>query len=360
MARLLKKRSKKAGLPPGSLIHIGEPKTEKVKLTIYRFNEAHLEEKEVESVSDGVAFCKSLKDFSFVTWINVDGLHDVELIHQLGEAFGVHPLIQEDILNTDQRPKLEDFGEYLYLVLKMLSYQKEKNHRIFIEQVSFILKPGLVISFQEEKKQDVFEPVRDRIRNSKGLIRKMGSDYLMYSLMDAIVDNYFIILENMEEQIEGVEKAFLSHQSNHILEHIHHLKKEMIILRKAVWPLRDVLSTLAREGSSLIQSTTQMYVRDIYDHAIQVIEVIESFRDIISEMLEVHLSTLSNRMNSIVKVLTMITTVFMPLSFIAGVYGMNFRHMPELEWRWGYPVVLGAMLFAGACMFIFFKKKKWV
>ncbi len=360
MARLLKKRSKKAGLPPGSLIHIGEPKTEKVKITLFRFNEVHVEEKEVDSVSECIEFCKSLKDFSLITWINVDGLHDIELIHQLGDAFGVHPLIQEDILNTDQRPKLEDFGEYIYLVLKMLSHRKEKNHSIFIEQVSFILKPGLVISFQEEKTQDVFEPVRDRIRNSKGLIRKMGSDYLMYSLMDAIVDHYFIILENMEEQIEGIEKAFLSSQPNHTLEHIHHLKKEMIILRKAVWPLRDVLGTLGREGSALIQSTTQMYVRDIYDHTVQVIEVIESFRDIISEMLEVHLSRLSHRMNSVVKVLTMITTVFMPLSFMAGVYGMNFRHMPELDWKWGYPSVLGVMVIATIGMLIYFKKKKWV
>lgn len=363
MAKFIKKRSPKAGLLPGSLLHIGEKKTHEIKLTISSYNETFYEEKELKSVDEYVSFFRDLSlrvEKPFISWVNVDGVHDPSVVKTLSDIFGVHPLIQEDILNTDQRPKIEDYGNYLYLVLKMLSLNRNKRNGIQIEQVSLIIFQNVVVSFQEEKIGDVFDSIRDRIKNSKGLIRKEGADYLAYSLIDTIVDNYFIILENIEEQIESVEKIFLSNHANHTFEHIHHLKKEMIILRKAVWPLRDVLSALGREGSSLIRPTTQMYLRDVYDHAIQVIEVIETFRDVVSEMLEVHLSTLSHKMNSIVKILTMITTVFMPLSFIAGVYGMNFKHMPELGWKWGYPLVLGVMVAATICMVFYFKKKKWV
>lgn len=363
MHKLLKKRSKKAGLLPGSLLHIGEQKTHDVKITIVSYNESLYEEKELTSIEDYVSFFRTLSlrtEKPFVSWVNVDGVHDANIVKTLGDIFGVHPLVQEDILNTDQRPKMEDYGNYLYIVLKMLSLNGEKKNGIQIEQVSLVIFSNIVVSFQEEKIGDVFNPVRDRIKNSKGLIRKMGADYLAYSLLDAIVDNYFIILETLGDKIESLEEEVVECPSPHTLRSMYHIKREMIFLRKSVWPLREVVSTLTREESSLIQSHTRMYLRDIYDHVIQVIDVIETFREMIAEMLEIYLSSISNKLNSVMKVLTIIATIFMPLTFIASIYGMNFKHMPELNWIWGYPLVLGVMMVTGIFMLRYFKRKEWL
>jgi magnesium transporter len=354
MPKLVKKRSTKAGLPPGTLIHIGEKKTEEIKITIMDYDESQFQEKEAKSFDE----CFPYKGRPTVTWINVDGIHQVETLEKLGECFGLHPLTLEDILNTDQRPKMEDFGDYMYIVLKMFSYE-DKTNEILIEQVSLILGPNFVLSFQEDV-GDVFDPIRERIRNGKGKIRKMGADYLVYALLDAIVDNYFIILENIGEQIEFIEEKLVINPASETLHTIHNLKREMLLLRKSVWPLREVISGMERGESSLIKGTTKIYLRDVYDHNIQIIDTIETLRDMLSGMLDIYLTSISNRLNAVMKVLTIIATIFMPLTFLAGIYGMNFKYMPELEWKWGYPLILLVMSTIGISMLFYFKRKKWL
>jgi magnesium transporter len=350
----MKKRSKKAGLPPGSLIHIGERKAEELKITIIDYDEARFEEREAKTIEE----CLLFKDQPTVTWINIEGLHEVQVLERLGECYGIHPLVLEDILNTDQRPKMEDYGKYLYIVLRMLD-GSQKNDGINTEQVSLILGSNFVLSFQEAG-GDVFDPVRDRIRNNKGRIRKMGADYLAYTLLDAIVDNYFIILERMGEKIEVLEEKVVTLPIPDTLKLIHHLKREMIFLRKAVWPLREVIGGLERGESPFMSESTKVYLRDVYDHTIQVIDTVETFRDMVSSMLDIYLSSVSNRLNSVMKVLTIIATIFMPLTFIVGIYGMNFKYMPELEWRWGYFAILLFMFGVGIFMVLYFKKRKWL
>jgi magnesium transporter len=354
MPRLIKKRSKKAGLPPGTLIHVGEKKAETPKITIMDYDEVHFQEKETKTIEE----CFVFKEQPTVTWINIDGLHQVEILEKLGDCYGLHPLVLEDILNTDQRPKMEDYGEYVYIVLRSLDYNAQGNE-IESEQISLILGPNFVFSFQE-KEGDTFHPIRERIRNGKGRTRKMGADYLAYALLDSTVDHYFIILEKLGDKIEFLEEKLVTHPTPKTLQTIHDLKKEMIFLRKAVWPLREVVGSLERGESSLIQSSTRVYLRDLYDHTIQVIDNIETFRDMVSGILDIYLSSVSNRLNSVMKVLTIIATIFMPLTFLAGIYGMNFKYMPELEWRWGYPVIWLVMVGIGVFMLVYFRKKKWL
>ncbi len=354
MPKFIKKRSKKVGLPPGTLVHIGEKKTEKVRITIIDYDEANFEEKEIKTVEE----CFPFKDKTTVTWINIDGIHDIKIIEKIGKHFDLHPLILEDIVNTGQRPKIEDFEDYLFIVLKMLYYH-EKEDEIQAEQVSLILGSNFVISFQE-REGDVFNPIRERIRNGKGHIRKMGADYLTYTLIDTIVDNYFISLEKLGEKMESMEEELVTNSTPETPQAIHHLKREMIFLRKSVWPLREVVNHLERGESTLIHGSTGVYLRDVYDHTIQVIDTIETSRDILSGMLDIYLSSVSNRMNQIIKVLTIIATIFMPLTLIAGIYGMNFEYMPELGWRWGYPVVLLVMVVVGISMFVYSRRKKWL
>lgn len=354
MPKFIKKRSKKAGLPPGTLIHIGERKTEKIKITIMDYDETQFQVKETETLEE----CYPFKDRPTIAWINIDGIHEIETLEKLGDCFNLHPLTLEDILNTDQRPKIEDFGEYIFIVLKML-YPDNNNSEILTEQISLVLGQNFVISFQE-REGDIFNSVRERIRSGKGRIRKMGADYLVYSLLDSIIDNYFIILEKLGEKIELLEEKLISHPVPETLNSMHKLKREMIFLRRSVWPLREVIVGLERGESSLIKGSTRIYLRDVYDHTIQVIDTIETFRDILSGMLDIYLSSVSNRMNAIMKVLTIIATIFMPLTFIAGIYGMNFKYMPELEWRLGYPVILLTMVSIGILMLVFFRRKKWL
>ncbi|TAL23038.1 MAG: magnesium/cobalt transporter CorA [Nitrospirae bacterium] len=355
MPELIKKRSRKAGLPPGSLIHIGDKKKEEVKITVIDYDEGSFQEKAIAEIQE----CFTFKDKPTVTWINVDGIHKVEIPEKLGECYGFHPLIIEDILNSDQRPKMEDFGDYIYIVLKMLNLDSRTNN-IISEQISLILGPNFVISFQEGHEGDVFNPVRERLRTGKGKTRKMGADYLAYSLIDSIVDNYFIILEKLGEKIEFLEERLVTNPTGNVLREIHSLKREMLFLRKSVWPLREVISAMAKGESALIHPSTGIYLRDIYDHTIHVVDTIETFRDMVSGMLDIYLSSISNRMNAVMKVLTIIATIFMPLTFLAGVYGMNFKHMPELEWKFGYPMIVVVMLIVAVIMLFFFRKKKWL
>ena len=355
MAKLIKKRSKKAGLPPGTLVHIGEKKAEEPKMTLIDYDEAHFQEREVKAAEE----CFAFREKPTVTWINVEGLHQVETVEKLGECYGFHPLVLEDIVNTDQRPKMEIYGDYVYIVLKML-YGSDPKRLVETEQVSLILGSNFVISFQEGTEGDVFDPVRERIRSGKGLIRKMGSDYLAYCLVDTIVDNYFLILENLGEKIELLEEELVVHPTTTTIQEIQKFKNEMILVRRVVWPLREVISGLGRKESPLIKETTEIYLRDVYDHTVQVMDTIEVYREMLSGMLDIYLSSVSNRLNSVMKVLTIIATIFMPLTFIAGIYGMNFKYMPELEWRWGYPAVWIIVVIIGISMMIYFKKKKWL
>jgi len=354
MSKFVKKSSNKRGLSPGTVVYVGEEKTEKVKITVMDYHETHFVEQELTKVEECIPF----KAKPTVTWINIDGIHEVDIIEKIGKDFDLHPLLLEDIVNTGQRPKIEDFGPYLFIVLKMLFYD-DQEEEVNAEQVSIILGENFVISFQE-RKGDVFNPIRERIRNAKGRIRKMGADYLAYALLDAIVDGYFTILEKIGEDVENKEEDLVIHPKPATLQKIHNLKRETIFLRKSVWPLREVINGLQRGESALIQDTTQMYLRDVYDHTIQVIDTVETFRDILSSMLDLYLSSISNNMNEVMKVLTIFAAIFIPLTFIAGVYGMNFKYIPELEWQWGYPLVWLIMLAVGVSMLAYFRKKKWI
>jgi magnesium transporter len=354
MARQARKRSQKPGSSPGSLIHVGERRVEKARISVIDYDETNFLEKDITNVEESFAF----RDTATVTWINIDGVHDAEIIERIGGHFGIHSLILEDMMNTSQRPKLEDLGETLFLVIRMISLDKERQD-IVSEQLSLVIGRNFVLSFQEEP-GDMFDPVRERIRKGKGRIRKMGPDYLAYALIDAVVDHYFFVLEQLGERIEVLEEGLIANPRAETLREIHALKREMIFLRKSVWPLREVVSGLERAESDLVKPTTNIFLRDVYDHTIQVIDNIETFRDMLSGMLETYLSSVSYRMNEVMKILTIIATIFIPLTFIAGVYGMNFKFMPELEWRWGYYFVWGVMIAVGVIMLAFFRRRKWL
>lgn len=354
MLRLIKGRAKNVGLPPGTLVHTGEKTTGKVRISIIDYTESTFVEKKVDTIEE----CFPFKDTPSKTWINIDGVHQLDIIQKIGEHFDLHPLLLEDIVNTEQRPKMEDFDKYIFIVLKMLDYDNIQ-HQINNEQLSLILGENFVISFQE-REGDIFNAVRERIRNGKGRIRKMGSDYLAYALIDSVVDHHFIVIEKIGDRIEEIEEELVSDPNMKTVTAIHHLKREMIFLRKSVWPLREVVSSLERGESKLIKKITLRFIRDVYDHTIQIIDTIETFRDMLSGMLDLYLSSISNRMNEVMKVLTIMATIFIPLTFIAGIYGMNFSYMPELQWQMGYPVVIFSMLIIVLIMLFYFRKKTWL
>jgi len=352
--RLLKRTSAKAGLPPGTLLHVGEEKTHTVNISVIDYAPDHMDEKATATIEDCIAF----KGRPSVTWINVNGIHDVSVIEAIGKAFDLHPLLLEDVMHTGQRPKMDNYETHLFVVLKMVKC-REDHEEIDVEQISIVIGSGYVISFQEWE-GDVFNPVRERIRNGKGRIRLMGNDYIAYALIDAVVDHYFLALERIGEVIEGFEDQVLTDPGPETRQEIQQAKRDMVFFRKSVWPLREAVGVLEREDSPLITESVRPYLRDIYDHTIQVIDTIETFRDLISGTLDVYLSSVSNRMNEVMKVLTIIATIFIPLTFLAGIYGMNFKYMPELEWHWGYFVIWGIMGLLTAVMLIGFKRKKWL
>jgi magnesium transporter len=334
-------------------VHVGEESHEPVKSSVIKYDEANFEERAVGKVEE--AF--KLRSKSSVVWLNIDGVHQPEIIEQVGKSFGLHPLVAEDIASTGQRPKMEDFDDYIFVVVRMFKFDEEGETKS--EQISIILGADFVISFQE-REGDVFDAIRERLRNNKGKIRKLGADYLAYALIDAIVDNYFMILENLGEAVEDIEDRLVTNPTSETLQTIHDLKREMIFLRKSVWPLREVINRMERSESPLINKSTFVYLRDVYDHTIQIMDAVDTFRDMLSGMLDIYLSSVSNRMNEVMKVLTIIATIFIPLTFVAGIYGMNFKHMPELDLTWGYPAVLILMLSIAVVMLIYFRKKKWL
>ncbi len=354
MPKFIKRRSTKSGLAPGTLIHIGEKRTEKTKITLIKYDETSFQEKEIGTAEE----CFSLEDARTIKWINVDGIHEIDIISKIGNHYNLHPLTLEDILNTDQRPKIDDYEDYIFIVLKMFYYLEEVNE-LAVEQISLIFRPGIVISFQE-REGDVFNPIRERMRNTKSKITKNGSDYLAYALIDAIVDHYFVILERLGEKIEFLQEQLVSEPSEKTLRNIHQLKREMIFLRRSAWPLREIINKMEREDSPLIQESTTIYIRDVYDHVMQVIDTIETYREMVSGMIDIYLTSMSNKLNEVMKVLTIIATIFIPLTFICGIYGMNFQYMPELKWHWGYFAVLALMASIVIIMLIYFKKNKWI
>ena len=354
MSRTHIKLSRKAGAPPGTLIHIGEQQIDQARLTLVNYDSGTLEERRVDTLDEALTLCTGDR----LTWLNIDGIHDVELIGRLGRHFNIHPLTQEDILNTTHRPKFEEFDHYAYIVLKMLRYDSGSG-RVLTEQVSLILTERVLISLQEAQ-GDVFEPVRARMQKSRGRIRSAGCDYLAYALIDAIVDHYFTILEQIGIQIEAIEDQTLSNPTPAVLQRIHTMKREILYLRKQIWPLREVVGTMTKEEPVLIKDETMIFLRDVHDHTIQILETIESQRDLLAGLLDLYMTGMSNRMNEIMKVLTIIATLFIPMTFIAGVYGMNFKYMPELEWPWGYGLTWGVMIAMAITMVVYFKKRKWL
>jgi magnesium transporter len=342
-------------LPPAPVTQEDERKPERPRITVIDYDEYHYHEAEIKDVNE----CFIFKEKPTVTWINIDGLRQVDILEKLGTCYGIHPLVLEDIL-TDQRPKIEDYESYIFIVLKMVYYdEKKEEDTVDFDQVSLIFGENFVISFKE-KEVDVFDPMRERLRTGKGRIRRLGTDYLAYSMIDAIVDHYFVIMEKLGERFEDIEDAVVANPDPSTLPEIYNLKRDMLFLRKSVWPLREAISKMQRLDSPLISEATKIYLRDVYDHTIQVIENIETFRDMSASLLETYLSSLSNRLNEIMKVLTIISTIFIPLTFITGIYGMNFDYMPELRSSWGYPAVVTILFVAALTMLFYFKKRRWL
>ena len=354
MPKHVKRRSQKAGLPPGSLIYTGDKGEAKTRITLTDYDEQGLRSREITSLDE----CPTLPERSGVTWIDVSGISQVGHLERLGECFKLHPLVLEDILNVDQRPKVEDYEDYLFIVIKAISSKPEIDE-IVAEQISLILGANYVLSFHENS-EDLFKPVRERLLTAKGRIRKAGADYLAYALMDLIVDNYFVTLEQFGEQVEFMEDEVVRQPMPATLQTVHHLKNHMIILRRSLWPLREVIARLERRESPLISEATAVFFKDVYDHTIIAIDTVETYRDILSGLLDIYLSSVSNRMNEIMKVLTIIATIFMPLTFLAGVYGMNFKYMPELQWHYAYFGLWAIMILLAGCMVLYFKKRKWI
>jgi magnesium transporter len=293
-----------------------------------------------------------------VTWINIDGLGDLSVLRILGERFNLHPLALEDVLDTGQRPKVEQYDDYLFIVAKMIYLDKEKE--IGAEQVSMFLGNSFLITLQEEPDRDVFEPVRARIRSGKGRIRKAASDYLAYALLDSIIDHYFPVLESIGTEIDTIEDELVDNPLVRPVGSLHEHKRTLTQIRRMVWPLRDVTNLLLHEDPGLIRAETKVYLRDCYDHSVQLMDVVESYRDVLSGLTEIHISSIGLRTNEIMRILTVISATFIPLTFIAGLYGMNFHYMPELTKPWGYFACLGTMFLIAAGQIIYFKKRHWL
>ena len=354
MTRFVKGSSAKTGTAPGTLIHVGEVSVAPVRISVMAYDEEACVERTAETADD----CRAYRDTKATAWISVDGVHRVDAVARIGEHFGLHALVLEDVLNTNQRPKLDLMEGYMYVVCRMLTWD-EASGDIRSEQLSLILGPHYVLSFHE-RPGEVFDPLRDRIRRGVGRIRKSGSDYLAYALLDVVVDNYFVVLERLDDQIEDLETRLVASPTTAMLGQLNRLKRQALFLRKSVWPLREVIASLQRRDSPLIAESTALYLRDLYDHVIHVIDTIETLRDMLSGMLDVYLSGVSNRMNQVMKVLTVISTIFIPLTFLVGVYGMNFKHMPELDFQYGYGVLWGVMLAVSVLLVAFFRRKQWL
>lgn len=349
-----KRIRKKTGLPPGSIIYTGGEKLHSPEITLFKFNTEFYEERNATAGEN----LKLQVSEDTVTWININGVHDTELISKFENDFDIHSLLLEDIANVNQRPKIDSYGDYLFFSLKMLSYNNETKE-VDNEQVSFVLGKNFLISFQE-KPGDVFDNVRERIRNNQGKVRHKQADYLCYTLIDLIVDYYFHIIEIIGDEIDELEDIILINPHQENLQAIQNNKKQLLLLRKAIFPLREAIYKLVKNEYQLVETKTVKYFNDVYDHTVQIIETIESQRDMNSGLKDIYLSGVSMQMNKIMQVLTLIATIFIPLTFIVGIYGMNFEYMPELSWRYGYFIIIGIMFTISVFLIIFFKKKRWI
>jgi len=344
-------KPKDIGAPPGTLFYTGE-QSGKIKITLIEFTEELFFEKEFHDISECLHEVKE----NTVKWINVEGVHNIALIEKIGKLYNLHPLTLEDIVHIEQRPKFEDYDHYLLAVLKMITY-KEKSQ---VEQLSLVLLENTVISFQEPQGGDAFDIIRTRLRQAKGRVRKLGADYLFYALMDAVVDWYFNALEKIGDKVAEIEEDIIRRPKPDTMRHLYDLKREIIYLRKQIWPVRDLVSNLIRSDSKFITSNTQLFLRDLQDHSTRIIDTVETYRDLLSGMMDIYLSNNANKMNEVMKVLTIMSSIFIPVTFIAGVYGMNFEFMPELKSPYGYAIVWGVMLGVMGMMFFYFKKRKWL
>jgi magnesium transporter len=344
--------SQNIGSPPGTLFYNGEVRNEPIKITLIEFNETEFFEDEYYNLEDCISHVKP----NMVKWINVAGIHNTDIVEGIGKIYDIHPLTLEDIVHIDQRPKFEDFDHYVIAIMKMISYSSQVDS----EQLAIILSENTVISFQEPQGGDAFDIIRNRLRTSKGRVRKLGADYLAYALMDAVVDCYFTCIEKIGDKIEEIEEDIINNSDKKSLLELYHLKREMIYLRKQVWPLRDMINNMIRSETQLINPSTDIYLRDLSDHVTRIIDTVETYRDLLSGIMDIYLSTNANKMNEVMKVLTIMSSIFIPVTFIAGVYGMNFENMPELKTLHGYYFIWGVMISIIVGLLIYFKRKKWM
>lgn len=352
--RLFKRHHAAAGLPPGTLVYDRERRVADVAIRVMDYGPGACHVHRPKTIEETFA----LRDSTTVSWIDIEGLHDTEMLNRFGAHFGLHPLVLEDILNTHQRPKLEEYEEYLFIVARMLTVASGKD-ALHSEQVSIILGKRFVITMQEIP-GDVFDPVRKRVEQGRGRARRMGPDYLVYSLLDSMVDGYFVLLEKIAERIEKVEQNIAQSPKPQDLADVHELRRELVYLRRNIWPLRDVVAGMDRSESELVHDDTRVYLRDLHDHVVQVVESMENFRDVLASLQDLYVSGLSQRTNEVIRVLTVISTIFVPLTFLAGVYGMNFKFLPELEWRWGYLSFWIVSIAVVISLLAFLRRRGWL
>jgi len=347
--------SKKSGLPPGSLVHVGEILGAETRMSIINYSRNNFEEKIIQSVDNILEY----KDSDSITWVIVEGLANVDIVERIGVMFDIHQLVLEDILNTHQRPKFEEYDDYLYIVLKCLLPDSD-TFSVSYEQISLLVLNDFVFMFKE-KQDDIFQSVQQRIRTSKSRLREQGADYLAYAILDHVVDQCFILIDSLDEAVTSLEDRLLeSDPTKDMLNQIQRLKREIISIRRHVSPIRELLAGMLRSESELINEKTHIYLRDVSDHTIRVIESIESYRDILTGLLDIYISSVSNKMNEIMKVLTVFASIFIPLTFLVGIYGMNFKYMPELEWKWAYPSLWVVFIVVPIVLLVYFKRKKWL
>lgn len=354
MALAIKRVRKKAGLQPGAMVFSGPERTHPVRISVITYADGRIDERQDVSIENALI---SL-DRPGVTWIDFNGIHDTTLVEKIGKHFSLHPLVLEDIVTTGQRPKFEDYGEYLFLTIKRISINPQPQ-TIGIEELSIIVGKNFVLTFQETE-EDSFTPVKDRLRKGTDRFLKSGTDYLAYALIDMIVDNYFAVLEEVGELFEQVQNQVLATPTPMTLRMVYRLKNDLILMRRSIWPLRDVIIGLQRHESALLTHTTELYLRDVQDHTVQIMDTIETLRDMLAGTLDIYMSSVSNRLNQVMKVLTIIATIFIPLTFVVGIYGMNFDHMPELHWRYGYALIMAGMLLVAVGMLWWFRRNKWL
>ncbi|SFE06727.1 magnesium/cobalt transporter CorA [Nitrosomonas sp. Nm166] len=345
----------KSGLPPGTLVHIGRKHVTECKISVTQYNADILIQHKIHSITE----LRQLKNAELITWVNIDGLSDVKVVEAIGQELNIHPLVLEDILSTHQRPKLEEYDDFLYLVIKGISINPEKNFGLQYEQISILLLAKYVITFKE-KADDTLEPIYSHLQTTNGRLRQLGSDYLAYVILDTVVDEYFFVEDRLDEILDPLEDNILFNSSKEMLETVQQIRRSLISMKRNISPLRELLATILRTDMPLLQERTLRYYGDVYDHVLRVTDSLESYRERISAMHDIYLSSISNKLNETMKILTIFASIFIPLTFIAGIYGMNFEYMPELKWRWAYPAVWVIFIMVGAGLLIFFKRKKWM